>query len=613
MIGASGCSAERASLEKAIDIKRRAQRCFQNGDLDGALLEYEKLTRAEDSEPINLVVMADLLYKKEDLAEASRRYLQAVDSYTSAGLYKNAIAVCKKMTRLSLSLADVLKRLAELHALDGLNTEAALYYQGYAEHLAREQDLRGAAASLRKAFDAAPEDPRLLEKAADWLVEVEEAAAAAALLAEASGHFARRGLADDAARTRERAEQLAPGSNGNAPEAMAEPEAEPPAAESPPVAAAQRVAPAEAPEPPAREVVEGLEARPTFVAPVPAATPTAEDDASDVTPPAPSGLRFGAHVEPSPGRDADAAPATAAISAMPEVSDIEELLSLAAERFKLGQEEQAAAALVEAARAYEALDRMESAAAIYRSLGRSAHSTREVMSLWLRNCEQRGEPREAAEVACGLGDLALSDGDLEAAGGWFEHALRHVPNHELATRRMQRLGARPDAPAPAAPKGAGGRVEVAVGRAQAVSFDLGSLIDEFRNGIAAQISGDPQSHYDLGMTYREMGLTEQAVDCFRTAAQAPDFLPRCAEMIGRCLLDEGRFDEAAEEFARALAQLGDASEAGVGLRFQLGLAHEVAGHAAEALAEFERVYAARPNYPDVAQKIGALRRALERV
>jgi len=618
-------------LEKAIDIKRRAQRCLQNGDLDGALSEYEKLTRAEDSEPINLVILADLLYKRGDLVEASRRYLQAVDAYTGAGLYKNAIAVCKKMARLSLSLATVLQRLAELHSLDGLSTEAALYYQEYAEHQARELHFRGAADSLNKAFEASPENPRLLEKAAEWLLQAEDAAAAAVLLIEASRHFTRRGQSDDATRAQARAEELAPGADA-ATESQVAAEAsadETPADETPGLAVSPTAEPApEAVTPLAGDLVDGLEQRPTFEYP-PAGNSPPEEVSADVTPPVPAGLRFGSLPETTETTEIaetteapaiPATPATAAISAMPEMSDIEDLLSLAAERFKKGEQDLAADALVEAARAYESLDRLESAGAIYRSLGRSAHATPEVLGLWLRNCELRDALREAAEVSCGLGDRALNDGDLEVAREWFERALKHVPNHELASRRMQRMG--PSSievapivqPAPpGAPKGPNGRVEVAIGRAQAVTFDLGSLIAEFQRGIESQISGDAQSHYDLGMTYREMGLIDQAVGCFRTAAHDPVFGSRSAEMIGRCLLDEGRFDEAADEFARALEGLGESSEAGVCLRFQLGLAHEVAGHAPEALAEFERVYAVQPSYPDVAQKIGVLRRALERV
>jgi tetratricopeptide (TPR) repeat protein len=414
-------------LEKAIDIKRRAQRCLQNGDLDGALSEYEKLTRAEDSEPINLVLMADLLYKKEDLVEASSRYLQAVDAYTGAGLYKNAIAVCKKMARLSLSLSVVLQRLAELHSLDGLSTESALYYQEYAEHQARELHFRGAADSLSKAFEASPENPRLLEKAAEWLLEAEDAAAAALLLIEASRHFTRRGQSDDATRAQARAEKLAPDA-GMATESQAADKAaalEAVADEASNVAASPSAEPgSETVIPLAGELVYGLEERPTFERPLAGNAPPVEVS-SDVTPPVPAGLRFGPLPEATgiaATSAAPATPATAAISAMPEMSEIEDMLSLAAERFKQGEQDLAAHALVEAALAYESLDRLESAGAIYRSLGRSAHSTPEVLDLWLRNCESREEFREAAEVSCGLGDRALNDGNLEVAREWFARA-----------------------------------------------------------------------------------------------------------------------------------------------------------------------------------------------
>ena len=64
-------------MEKAIEIKRRAQRCIQNGDLDGALAEYEKLVQAEDSDPYNFVLLADLLFKRGDNDNAVQRYLAA--------------------------------------------------------------------------------------------------------------------------------------------------------------------------------------------------------------------------------------------------------------------------------------------------------------------------------------------------------------------------------------------------------------------------------------------------------------------------------------------------------------------------------------------------------
>ena len=48
---------------------------------------------------------------KGDTSAAGSRYLTAATAYEKAGLYKNGIAVCKKMMRLSLSASPVLQRL----------------------------------------------------------------------------------------------------------------------------------------------------------------------------------------------------------------------------------------------------------------------------------------------------------------------------------------------------------------------------------------------------------------------------------------------------------------------------------------------------------------------
>jgi tetratricopeptide (TPR) repeat protein len=168
----------------------------------------------------------------------------------------------------------------------------------------------------------------------------------------------------------------------------------------------------------------------------------------------------------------------------------------------------------------------------------------------------------------------------------------------------------PEDVAPAADDEAG-RVEYSVGRGEAVTFDLGSLLSEFQRGIEAQLSGDTQSHYDLGVAYREMGLIEQAVEAFRFASGDPALAHRCCEMIGRCMLDQGRFEDAAQEFAAALEAPGLDMDSTLSLRYQLGLALEAAGRTDAAIEEFERVFAGQPSYPDVALKLRVLRKTLE--
>src|SRR5580765_3283222 len=210
-VPAKDCAGETASLEKAIEIKRRAQRCVQNGDLDGALGEYEKLVAADDSDPYNFVLLADLLYKKGDHGGAAKRYLSAADAYQKNTLYKNAIAVCKKMVRLSLSPALVLQKLAVLHGLDGLATEAVLFHMQHADLMLREDKPDEAAASLKAAFELSPENVKTLERLADvYLVKGDKEAAAAAL-ADAAQRYQEAGQTAHAERCRNRMLQLKPG------------------------------------------------------------------------------------------------------------------------------------------------------------------------------------------------------------------------------------------------------------------------------------------------------------------------------------------------------------------------------------------------------------------
>jgi tetratricopeptide (TPR) repeat protein len=309
------------------------------------------------------------------------------------------------------------------------------------------------------------------------------------------------------------------------------------------------------------------------------------------------------------------------------MAEVEALLAGAQGQFRAGERDLASHTLTHAAQAYEALHRLDSAATIYRSLGKGAQATPEILELWLHNCERRHDRQEAATVACDLGDRALNDGDETTARGWFERAVRLNGDNETARRRLERLAQKPvpanvpvamaasaaSQPEPAPASAAQDqRVEIAVGRAEAVSFDLAGLLAEFQRGVEAQLAGDAQSHYDLGMTYREMGLHAQAIDSFRSAEQDPRFAARASEMSARCLSEQGRLAEAVSEFKRALALPGVNSENDIELRFHFGNTLVDLGNLEEALPEYERVAARMPDFEDVGTRLEALRRTLGR-
>ena len=687
-------------MEKAIEIKRRAQRCVQNGDVDGALREYEKLVETPESDPYNFVLLADLLYKKGDQPKAAERYLNAVSAYEQAGLYKNAIAVCKKMARLSLSPSQVLRQLADLHALDGIASEASMYYAQYAEHMLRAKRVPEAIGALRKAFDHGQENVKLLEQLSEVLLLEGQSAKSAETLREAAEHWKTRGQGVDARRCLARANLIDPASatgeaDGAAPVVLAVPATGhpgeglelvglPPPDEATPatpadeaargVLSGSRIPGLTAPSLPVTEAAPerlALESRSEFTGgvvgstPMPGLTATPAADLRSAPPPAGSGDFERPRSFTAPTAPADASPleeeatpaegvyeiAPDAVSgyeaalreaqedqppsadgAAPEPADdpspstiarrpvqhlgavgsVERLLQQAQDEFRAGRRERASQALVEAALAYERLERLDSAATIFRSLGRGASAPTGVFELWLANCEKRGDRKEGSQVACELGDRSLNDGHENLARRWFEHAIGIDPDNDTARRRLIRLSSRGEAPpaapaAPAAPEG--GRVAVAVGRGQAVTFDLQGLLNEFQRGVESQLEGDTQGHYDLGMAYREMGLQSEALAAFRIAERDPNLTLRAREMCGRCLADAGRHEEAVREFEGALRFHTLDAEAEAELRFRLALSLAECHELADAVAQLEIADMRFPGRADVVGRLAEWRRA----
>src|SRR6202035_4957334 len=58
--------------------------------------------------------------------------------------------------------------------------------------------------------------------------------------------------------------------------------------------------------------------------------------------------------------------------------------------------------------------------------------------------------------------------------------------------------------------------------------DVEEVFAKFKEGVAKQIGADDaQSHYDLGVAYKEMGLVDDAAREFDTAARDPKLACMC--------------------------------------------------------------------------------------
>ena len=151
-------------------------------------------------------------------------------------------------------------------------------------------------------------------------------------------------------------------------------------------------------------------------------------------------------------------------------------------------------------------------------------------------------------------------------------------------------------------------VAEATGAGKATDVSIEDLFKEFQRGVAEQVQEeDYDTHFNLGLAYREMGLLDEAIGEFQLSAKSPDYLVESASMIGACYLDKGLPEQAVEWYQRAMSAPGLPLETELGLRYELGRAHELAGNTGSALACFSEVLAINPTFRDVVDRVSKLR------
>ncbi len=145
---------------------------------------------------------------------------------------------------------------------------------------------------------------------------------------------------------------------------------------------------------------------------------------------------------------------------------------------------------------------------------------------------------------------------------------------------------------------------------------LHEVFQEFRSelGEMGEEDEDLETHYNLGIAYREMGLLDEAIGEFQKVAKAVQkgkpfrYEMNCSVMLGLSFMDKGEPKVASLWYQRALQVPGLEEESALALRYDLGLALESAGESDAALDSFRQVYAANIDYRDVADRIATLQK-----
>jgi len=149
-------------------------------------------------------------------------------------------------------------------------------------------------------------------------------------------------------------------------------------------------------------------------------------------------------------------------------------------------------------------------------------------------------------------------------------------------------------------------VEEATGRGKGEAI-LEEVFKEFQKGVAEQLSEeDADTHFNLGIAYREMGLLPEAIREFQVASRDTAYFVESCSNIGVCYQEQGMWSEATEWYQKALVAPDITPEARVGLRYDLAAAYQSAGDVEQAVGIFEEIVAGNSSYRDVADRLANL-------
>ena len=311
-----------------------------------------------------------------------------------------------------------------------------------------------------------------------------------------------------------------------------------------------------------------------------------------------------------------------------------------------GDRRRAADEFLFAAEAYEAREAWQEAAdVVARVVELEADDIRHYQKL-VELAYRTGSRSRMLEAYLALAHALRRTGEVEKAIAVYQRVADHDPGNQAARAALAELGVAPPGEAPPPPvrtpmptvPPAGARPPPAAPPARPSDFvDLGSLVldeaaprdtrmriegakptddeqknfeemlAEFKRGIEQNLDADDyQSHYDLGVAFKEMGLLDEAIAEFQKALRAPEGRLRTSEALGTAFFDKGQFGIAETVLRRAVDTEAGGDDAKIGLLYWLGRAVEAQGKAPEALRCYERALAVDIRFMDLGERVPRL-------
>lgn len=529
------------------EVKRKVAEFEASGDEKKAVAELEKAIQDFPKEGSLFNKLGDLYIKINHQADALRIYERGAKVFKEETYYPNAIALCKKILRLSKNQVDVYAILGELHKELDQRGEAANYFLEYADRKMKEKDLESALNAYKTIRELVPGNPKILETISAIYEKVGKKEEGAELLEEAH-------------EIEHRQEKLRE------------------------TIGAEEIV--EVKEKPIKEIVEeNIEEE-------------KEESEKDVD--------IDEIVSPEIAKllkDDDRAVTDEEVvteESPEELSEIDKTIELGKLYLNLGSEKEAIDCFRSAADEVWKMKDYDTAL----SLNKKIAGLRPFDLRSRQHLVEIAKIKDDKELLIdSMLDLAESLNRRKAkteARDLYKKILTIDSGNTIANEMLAAF----EQPKDFVDLGEVLRTELA-GEKKTDGFqNIEDLVSQFRREVFESIGeGDFHSRYDLGVAYKGMGLYQEAIEEFEIAAKDEELKFKALEMIGSCFLERGKIEDAIKVLNEGLKVTNHPRREYFGIHFLLGNCYEKKNKLKEALQCYYNAYKIDKTIPELTKKI----------
>ena len=625
------------------ELLREAEKLVLRGRIEGAIIQYRKVLKEVPNDTTLLNLVGDLYARVNRTPEAIDQYERLSERFATEGFFVKAVAVLKKVQRLDASRFDLYERLGDLYRRQGLLKEAVGQYLSLADHYHRREQKAEAVAVYRRLIEIEPQGLEHRLRVAQLYEELGQLDRVASEYRDIARFMLAHDRVDEATKVLQIGLQVDPTNETYIREALS---------------LLRQSGRSDI----AADLLEEAESLNPALGDLSLSEEDPEDESA-----ASAVVDFGAGASddlslgetegaPAAGADGIGGATGAGVSARRPASEADELLAEAQVFVKCGLEQKALDRLEEVLQIaprnlsahgqlisllleQQSYDRVKACAQ------RMALTARERGDLlpW-RDMRQKlldaGFGLDGDEVVTTPADpQAATEGEAEpeAVGPSPESSdpLAALLDNDasdfgalIATDSpdsMELVGSIPEIESVAAAAPQNERVSEERGQVVVVGADplpgqvsaanggeaevesVRDIVDHFTQGVGEHLSDeDSDTHYNLGIAFREMGLLKEAIGEFETAALSAELKLSCYSLLSECLRETGEVDRAIRWCQTGLAEPGINEEQQLAFLYEIAACQASGGDAKSAYETFAQIHGLEPEYRDVVARLAEL-------